>query len=52
MAAWRGHLDLVQYLLGQGADPALTGRDNATARDWALQENHTEVALLLETVGG
>lgn len=52
MAAWRGHTALVQYLLANGADPALTGRDNSTARDWALQENHTEVAAILEAAGG
>jgi len=52
VAAWRGHQELVEYMLSQGADPTLTGRDNSTARDWALQEGHTDVAAVLEAAGG
>ncbi len=43
-----GHKDLVQELLGRGADPKLKDREGKTARDWALAGGYKEAAVLLE----
>ncbi len=42
-AARRGHVDVVQALIGAGAAASLRDKDDMTAVDVAIQEHHTEV---------
>lgn len=54
-AAFFGHLEVVQYLVEQGADVRATLEDppsEKTAKDLALDNGHTAVAEYLESVGG
>jgi len=48
LAADRGHLLVVQLLLKLGANPRLVTQDGKTAFDLASENNHTEVAKLVE----
>lgn len=43
MAARWGHLEMVQYLLKQGADPDKTGASWATPLAWAKKKGHIEI---------
>ena len=46
-AAAEGQLEVVKILLEYGADPSLKDVDGETARMFAVQNGHTEVANLL-----
>ena len=48
MAAHWGHLEMVNYLLEQGADPDLAGADWATPLAWAVKRGHTAIAKRLK----
>jgi cytohesin len=51
-AAQKGHLDVVQVLLANGADPAIRDNSNATALDEALRYRHIAVVSLLMDKSG
>ena len=51
-AARNGRLDVVQYLVKQGADVNATDRFGGMARNWAAKKGHTDVVEYLESVGG
>jgi ankyrin repeat protein len=44
LAARWGHLNMVNYLLEQGADPELAGARWATPLSWAVKKGHTVIA--------
>jgi len=48
MAARWGHVELVGYLLEQGADPKRAGADWATPLAWAESKDHQEIVDLLK----
>jgi ankyrin repeat protein len=48
MAARWGHMEMVAYLLEQGADPNHAGADWSTPLAWAKQKAHNEIADLLK----
>lgn len=43
MAARWGHLDMVNYLLEQGADPGRSGADWSTPLAWAVRKGHAAI---------
>jgi ankyrin repeat protein len=43
MAARWGHLDMVNYLLEQGADPGRSGADWSTPLAWAMSKGHAAI---------
>ena len=43
MAARWGHLDMVNYLLEQGADPKHSGADWSTPLAWAIRKGHAAI---------
>lgn len=47
-AAKRGHRDTVALLLQRGADPSRRDDQGRSARDWALSQNHAQIAELLK----
>jgi ankyrin repeat protein len=47
-AAAVGHLAVVQYLLGKGADRALAGADGKLALDYARENGHQAIVDLLQ----
>ena len=47
LAARRGQLGMVKYLLAEGADPALAGAAWATPLAWAQRRGHAVVTALL-----
>ena len=47
-AAAEGHVEVVRLLLLRGADPTLKDEDGDTARSFAIQKGHPEVAALLD----
>jgi len=47
MAAHQGKLETVRWLLDHGADPGLRTDVNATALDWAIKYDNSQVAELL-----
>ncbi len=47
-AAAEGQLEVVQLLLKHKADKSMTDIDNDTARNFAIQNNHLEVAEALK----
>jgi len=49
-AAANGHSGIVQFLLAQGADPAVKFEDKKTALDIAVEEGQEEVADILRAV--
>ncbi|KAJ3113985.1 Protein kinase C signaling pathway involved MAPKK protein [Phlyctochytrium bullatum] len=49
-AAFNGQLQIVQYLVQKGADVLATDKDGKTARDWALEKGHENVAEFLEMI--
>ena len=52
-AALSGHLEIVRYLVEQGASvTATTNYGNQTAKDVAADNGHTDVVEYLESVGG
>ena len=48
LAARAGRVDMVELLLGKGADPNKAGAPWATPMNWAHRGGHDEVASLLE----
>jgi hypothetical protein len=44
IASGRGHLNIVQYLVKNGADVNLRDSDNETALIWAINNGHTTIA--------
>lgn len=46
-----GHIDMVNYLLGQGADPNLSGASWSTPLAWALKKGHSEIERVLLNAG-
>ena len=51
VAAWSGDADMVELLLGLGADPLLEDNDGQNAYDWAYAYQRTDVIAVLESVG-
>ena len=51
MAARWGHLEMVDYLLKQGADPNRSGADWAKPLTWATRRGHNIIAELLKQHG-
>ena len=51
-AAGRGHLEVVELLLQNNADPNIANERGATAIDWALKTENTDIADLLRKAGG
>jgi uncharacterized membrane protein YfcA len=49
-AALSGHIVVVQRLVARGADPRIRNSKGLTARDYALSQEHAEIAKLLERV--
>jgi len=49
LAAFKGNMELVQYLLLEGADVNATNGSGFTPLMLAQNKNHTEVAQILET---
>ena len=49
-AALSGHLVVVQRLVARGADARIRNGKGLTARDYALSQEHSEIAKLLERV--
>lgn len=50
-AARAGRMAVVEFLLAEGADPRLENDDGYTALDLAKENNHPEIAVLLEGRG-
>lgn len=48
IAASRGRVDIVKILLGSGADPYLRNTHKKYPLDFAREENHSEIVLLLD----
>ena len=51
-AVRKGHADMVQVLLGAGADLFLRDKNQATALDVALEKGHAEIAKTIKRAGG
>lgn len=51
-AVRKGHADVVQVLLGAGADLFLRDKNQATALDVALEKGHAEIAKTIRRAGG
>jgi len=51
IASWRGHFEVVQFLLECGSDPNIISAGGASPLDIALKSN-SDIADLLEKVGG
>jgi uncharacterized protein len=51
MAARWGHLEMIKYLLSQGADPAKAGRPWATPLAWARKKGYYEIEETLIKAG-
>ena len=51
-AVRKGHADVVQVLLGAGADLFLRDKNQATALDVALEKGHAEIAKTIKRAGG
>ena len=49
-AALSGHIVVVERLVARGADARIKNRKGLTARDYALSQEHAEIAKLLERV--
>jgi ankyrin repeat protein len=47
LAARRGQMAMVRYLLSEGADPSLAGEQWATPLSWARRRGHKDVADVL-----
>ena len=50
LAAMKGHLEVVRYLVGQGADVVARDNNGDTARYFAAVEGHTDVASYLASL--
>jgi len=50
VAAYNGHVDLVRFLLKNGANPRLRSLEDKTAYDWALEakKTNTEIQSMLQ----
>lgn len=48
IAAGRGFIDIVEQLLGIGADPTVKSSNEWTALDWAKKFEQTDIISLLE----
>jgi len=51
LAAYQGHLDVVELLLERGADPNRTAKDGASALFWACVSGHEAIANVLLAAG-
>ena len=51
LAARWGHIEMVNYLLQQGADPGKAGADWSTPLAWATKKGHPEIKKILMTYG-
>jgi ankyrin repeat protein len=51
MAARWGHIEMVSFLLKQGADPDKAGAPWATPLAWAIKKNHSAIIDLLKHAG-
>jgi ankyrin repeat protein len=51
MAARWGHIEMVKFLLEQGADPNKSGAAWATPLAWAIKKGHSKIAGLLKQAG-
>ena len=51
-AAWKGHLEVVEYLVGQGADVNAKTDDGDTVLHFAAWDGHTDVVRYLVGQGG
>jgi len=51
-AAWKGHKEIAELLIENGADLNVKDDDGRTPLDWAIMRNHTEIADLLHKHGG
>jgi ankyrin repeat protein len=51
MAADRGHIDIVKYLLVHGADINVTDNDGLNALDYAYLCEHEELIQYLKSIG-
>ena len=47
MAARWGHIEMVKFLLEQGADPNMAGEAWATPLEWARKKGHGEIEEML-----
>ena len=47
-AANKGHIEVVQALLTAGADRTKKNQDDKTALDYANEQDHQEIAMLLK----
>jgi ankyrin repeat protein len=48
LAAWKGNVEAVRFLLSKGADPSMLDWYGKTAADWALKESHLETVQALK----
>ena len=48
IAARWGHIEMVEYLLNQGADPNLSGASWSTPINWAQKKGHYEIEKILK----
>lgn len=51
MATRWGHIEMVEFLLKQGADPTKSGAAWSTPLAWAIKKGHSEIAHLLKQSG-
>ena len=51
MAARWGHVEMVSYLLDQGADPGKAGADWSRPLAWAEKKQHAQIAQMLREAG-
>jgi uncharacterized protein len=51
MAARWGHVEMVEYLLAQGADPDKAGARWATPLAWAIKKGRVEIEKILRNAG-
>jgi ankyrin repeat protein len=49
VAAGKGRVDDVSYLLSLGADTSIEARNGDTALDWAQNNGHANVVVAIET---
>jgi ankyrin repeat protein len=52
MASKWGHAEMVEYLLGQGADPNKSGASWSTPIAWARKKGHEDIEKILFKAGG